>query len=320
MIIFLYASIFIIGIAILYFVEQWLVDSLIQIARFLKWKKFVLAFFTIALGASLTNFFVGISSAIHGYPILSFGDVLGGNVIDLTLAVAIAALFSKRGIPAGSKTIQTSLYFTVAAAVMPILLIFDGLLSRADGIILIFFFLMYFAWVFSKRSRFQERYDHTIGDPAKEFKKFLKNVGKTAIGFLLVLAAADAIVRSSVFFSLTIGIPLELVGLFIIGVGNAIPETYFAVLSARRNEEWLILGNLMGSVVIAATLVIGVVAIIHPIQINDFSVFAVARFFLIMAAVFFFLFARSDKKITKREGFFLIAIYIAFIVAEAIIK
>jgi len=317
---FTYGGLFFLGIAILYFVEQWLIDSLVQIAKFLRWKKFILAFFTIAVGASISNFVVGVISALEGKPELSLGDVLGGNVVDMTLAVAVAAFFSKRGIPAGSKTIQSSLYFTAAAAVLPIIFILDGVLSRAEGVFLLIFFGLYFVWIFSKKRRFQESYQRSDKPVSEEFVLFLKNLGKSVVGFALVLFSAKAIVTSSLFFSDAIGIKIEIIGLLIIGLANAIPEMYFAVISARRNEEWLILGNLMGSVVIAATLVIGTVAIINPIHVGDVSLFATARFFLIMAAIFFFIFAKTDRIISKREGVFLVLIYLSFLIAEIFVN
>ena len=67
------------------FASRWLVKALMSIARYLCWREFVVAFFTIALAASLPNLFVGIISAVRGVPELSFGDIIGGNVIDLTL-------------------------------------------------------------------------------------------------------------------------------------------------------------------------------------------------------------------------------------------
>jgi cation:H+ antiporter len=109
-----------------------------------------------AFVASFPNLFVGISSALHGIPELSFGDVVGGNLVDLTLSIGLAAMFAKKGIPAKSRTIQTTLFFTIIAAVLPLLLVYDHTLSRGDGFILILFFLLYVAWLFSNRERFSK--------------------------------------------------------------------------------------------------------------------------------------------------------------------
>jgi Ca2+/Na+ antiporter len=76
----------------------------------------------------------------------------------------------------------------------------------------------------------------------------------------------------------------------------------------------------MGSVVVPATLVLGTVAIICPIEIQDFSPFAIGRVFLIIAALFFFFFIKTDRKITKKEAMFLLGIYALFVLVEILSK
>ncbi len=104
------------------------------------------------------------------------------------------------------------------------------------------------------------------------------------------------------------------------GLGNALPETYFAVISAKKGQTWMILGNLMGSVIVPATLVLGIVALICPIEIIDFSPFAIARFFLIISALFFLFFVRTGRKITRKEALFLLLIYIVFVATEILTR
>ena len=82
----------------------------------------------------------------------------------------------------------------------------------------------------------------------------------------------------------------------------------------------MILGNLMGSVIVCATLVLGLVAIIAPFQINDFSPFFIARIFMITAVIFYLFIIRSGRKITKKEGLILISIYILFLLTEIFLK
>lgn len=314
-----YVLIFLACCLVLYFSGEWIIRGLMRIARFLGWKEFVVAFFVMAFAASLPNLFVGISSALHAIPELSFGEVVGGNVVDLTLVIALVALITK-GLPAESRMVQTSSIFTIVIAILPLLLILDGTLSRGDGMILILTFGFYIFWLFSKKERFTKIY-HTHKIPVlKEFNLFLKDLGKVIFGVILLLLAAEGIVRSASFFAEVFNLPLVLIGILIVGLGNALPEFYFAIALAKKGETWMILGNLMGAVIVPATLVLGIVALIHPIVIIDFSALAVARFFLIIAALFFLLFIRTGQKITKKEALFLLGIYITFVTVEILIK
>ena len=310
-----YALIFLICCTLLYFSGEWVVSGLMRIARFLGWREFVVAFFVMAFAGTIPNLFVGISSAFHKIPQLSFGDVVGGNVVDLTLAVALAALIAK-GLPAESRTVQTTSVFTIVVAILPLLLILDGTLGRGDGMILILAFAFYMSWLFSKKERFTMIYEANKIPIVKEFKIFIKDLGKAILGVMLLLLAAEGIVRSASFFAESLNLSLAFIGILIVGLGNALPETYFAIASARRGETWMILGDLMGAVIFPATLVLGIVALICPIKIADFSPFAIARFFLIISALFFLFFVRTGRKISKKEAFFLLGIYLLFLLVE----
>lgn len=316
-----YIFILIISGILLYFSGEWVVGGLMRMARFLGWREFVVAFFVMAFAASLPNLFVGITSALQEIPQLSFGDVAGNNLVALTLAVALAILFAKgREIPAESRTVQTTSIFTIVAAILPLLLILDGNLSRIDGILLICLFIFYIFWLFSKQERFTKIYDEHKISIVKEFKIFIKDLGKVILGIILLILAAQGIVASAQFFAQSFTVSIILIGVLITGLGSALPEVYFAIASARRGETWMILGDLMGAVIVPATLVLGIVALICPIAKTDFSPLVIARFFLIISALFFLFFVRTDRKITKKEALFLLGIYITFVLVEILTK
>ena len=318
-----YSLLFLFCCLLLYFSGDWVVGGLMRTARFLGWKEFVVAFFVMAFAASLPNFFVGITSALKGIPELSFGDIAGNNLVALTLAVGLAALFAKKGIPAESRAIQTTSVFTLAAAILPLILIWDGELSRPDGGILILFFLFYLFWLFSKKERFTKIYNEYNEREiliVKDFKNFLRDIIKVLSGIFFLIIAAQGIVASAQFFARTFDFPLIMVGVLITGLGSALPEIYFAVISARKDEGWMILGNLMGAVIVPATLVLGIITLICPIKIVDFSPFVIARIFLIISTLFFFFFIKTDRHLTKKEAFILMGIYIIFILVEILTK
>jgi len=311
----LYIFIFIASCLILFWAGRELVTALERMARFLDLREFVVAFFVMAIAGAIPNFFVGISSIRHGIPQLSFGDIVGGNVVDLTIAVALAALVAK-GLPAQSRTVQTTSIFTICIAILPLVLILDGVLGRGDGILLISTFVFYTAWLFSKKERFTRIYDNDKAPLVKGFRVFMRDLGKIILGVIILSLAAEGIIVSAALLAENLNLSLALIGILIVGLGNALPETYFAIASARAGDTWMILGNLMGSVIIPSTLVLGMVALISPIEIVDFSPFAIGRFFLIIAAVFFLYFIRTERKITKREAMLLLLIYVIFVISE----
>ncbi len=136
----------------------------------------------------------------------------------------------------------------------------------------------------------------------------------------MLSAGGQGIVKSATFFYQEFNLPLGLLGMFVVAIGTCLPETFFSLHAARKGQDWMILGNQMGNVAITSTFILGIVSLISPIKIYDFSPFAIARIFLIIAAISFFFFLKTGQKITKREGLFLIGIYIAFLIVEIITR
>ncbi len=315
----LYLAIFAFSCLILYWSGEILVDNLIKISKFIGLTEFVVAFFVMAFAASLPNFFVGITSALQGVPELSLGDIFGNNMAALTLAVFFAVVFAPgREVKAGGETIQISIWVTALVAVLPLILLADHVISRSDGVILIIAFLIYVLWLLSKKERFSKVYNHQnkiLKEPTfTSLRVIMYSVFLVFLGVVLLLLAAQGIVVSAEFFALFLGLPLVLIGFLIVGLGGALPEVYFSFVSARRGETALILGNIMGSVIFPATLVLGLVALVRPIVISDINFLFFSRLFLIIASVMFLFAARSQRKVVLWEAIVLAVIYLLFMV------
>lgn len=314
-------TIFIAACFILSWLSSKFIKTLTEVAKYLKWREFIVAFFVMGFASSLPNLFVDLNAAFRGLQQISFGDIMGGNLVDLTLAMSIAVLMSRRFISTKSKMVQSSAVMTIIMAILPwILVLRTGGLDRLDGTILILCFFAYAWWLFSEDSRFKKVYSDKPNHSVFKRFFFIWDLVKLIIILIVLLAASYAVIYSAQYFSQSLGVSLGLVGLLIVGLGNCFPETYFAIISARKEENWIVLGDMMASVIVCGTLVLGIVALVAPFQIRDFSPFLTARIFMLIASVFYLLFITSGKKLTKKEGLFLLLIYIVFLLTEIFIK
>jgi len=106
---------------LLYIAGEFIVAALLKLSRYFRVTEFIVAFFVMAFAATLPNLFVGITSALQGIPELSFGDIMGNNMIALTLAVAAGILFApKRELPLENQTIQDTTFLTSLSAILPL--------------------------------------------------------------------------------------------------------------------------------------------------------------------------------------------------------
>jgi cation:H+ antiporter len=304
----------------MYYAGNWIVESLARLAKILRWKEFVVAFLIMAMAATLPNLFLALVAVLNGVPELSLGDVMGGNVVDMTLTIALAVFFSKKGIDARGEVVQTSLMFTSIAAIMPLVLILDGSLSRIDGVVLLVFFFAYLYWLLSKKERFSVIYSGHSVNVGKNMGLITRESAKIFLSSLVLIGVAQAIIVLAEDFSASFMIPLSLVGILIVGLGNSMPEIYFSITAARANKTKMILGDVMGAIILPGTLVLGLVALLSPFSVDGATMFLASRYFLLIAAILFFVCIKTDQRVTKREGLLLLTVYIAFLITEIFVK
>ncbi len=317
---FLHIAVFILSCLAIIIASRWVIGAMGRATRALGWKEFVVAFFAASVGAVLPELFIGVRSAIEGVPELAFGNIIGQNLILFTFSAGICAIVLKE-IPVYSKTVRAGAGFALLAVILPFVLVYNGELSRIDGLILISVFILYVRWLFKDEDRFIKHYkEDDQGDKTpKTLWGISKDVAIVITSFLLIIFAAEGIISSAGEFSVAIGIPIGMVGIFFVGAGVALPETFFAVRLAMQGHSWMILGGLTGAIAISSTFVLGVVALINPIIINDFEPYTIARFFLILSGISFWFFVTTHNVLTRREAIFLFIIYILFILFEFVI-
>jgi cation:H+ antiporter len=314
-------AIFIASVFVLSWLSSRFVATLVDIAKYLRWREFIVAFFVMGFAASLPNLFVDLNAAFHGLQQISFGDIMGGNLIDLSFAMAIVVLLSRKFISTESKMVQSSAIFTTIVAVLPwILVLRTGGLDRIDGAILILAFFAYAFWLFSKDGRFKKVYENEGARNITKKSGFIWDIVKIIVILVTLLAASYAVIYTAQYFATALNVSLALVGVLIVALGNCFPEIYFGIISARKEENWVVLGDMMASVIVCATLVLGIVAFAAPFKIKDFSPFFIARIFMIISCILYLFFIASGKKITKKEGLLLLFVYIIFLLTEIFIK
>jgi len=135
-----------------------------------------------------------------------------------------------------------------------------------------------------------------------------------------LLLGAWGVVESAKLIAKELYLPLTLIGIILVAIGTSLPELVFGVRAVIAKHEGLSLGNLIGSVVVNSTFILGLVAVINPIKIENFNVIYVGGAFMVMAILIANLFIATKEKISWKEGLFLIIFYLAFLVAEFLLK
>ncbi|MBI4146267.1 sodium:calcium antiporter [Candidatus Woesearchaeota archaeon] len=297
--------VFLVGCIVLVKSSDYAVRSIAHIARSLRMTEFVTSFIMVALVSALPETFISIIAAIKGDPSIGIGTLLGSNIADLTLILGLVAL-AGHPLTVHSSIIKKDMYF-VGLTTLPIILGLDGTLGRIDAAILLISGITFMIVLLSEREYFHKSY--------KDGNHFIKNTLIFILSAALMLAAATAIVTSSHTLAINIGIPAMIIGLVLIALGTTLPEFTFSLQSIRKGHSSLAIGDLLGVVVVDATIITGITALIQPVTLNLFLL-SIVGVFTAIAAVFALMFMRTDETINKNEAITLILFYIAFVVVQ----
>lgn len=268
---------------------------------------YVIGFVVVTLISLLPETLISINSALSGIPSFGLGMLFGSNVADLTLVLAIAAFTSKNGIGVEQKVLRHNRLYPVAVA-FPIFFGLDGYYSRLDGA-----FLITAGLLFHYRT-FRRNYQGVEKRVPRGTDYYLNVLGLLA-GMLALMIGAHYTVRFGVTLAEAAGISPLLVGMLVVGLGTTLPELCFSVRAMRHGGAGLALGNVLGTVISDATVVVGLIAMISPFSFPSQMV-SITAMFMVLAAVILLCFLRTGKILTKRESVVLVLFYIIFVATE----
>lgn len=298
------------------------VISLRRISESTKTGVYALTAILLALGTSLPEMFVAITSALEGVSNLSFGNVLGANIANISLIAGLAGLVVGR-VQVHGGYLKRDVGIALVAGVIPLVLTFDGLLSRIDGLILITIYGSY------ATNLFNERYLEIAEQQKKEglinrfFRKLTDKIeignkkvyGKLMLGITMLLVSADIIVKIAQYLATEANLPVFLIGLIVLSVGTTLPEIAFSFRSLEDHEPMMFFGNILGSVIANSTIVLGIAAVITPIRIVAFDGFFKAAIFFLLIFLLFWFFIRSKHRLDRWETGLLLVMYLSFVIS-----
>ncbi|MBN2203003.1 MAG: sodium:calcium antiporter [Candidatus Aenigmarchaeota archaeon] len=292
---------------------HFVVKSLIKVARFYHLREFVVGFVLMAVMTSMPELFVGIMSALSGFSGISLGDILGANIVNLTIVVGITSLLGKR-IKIESEIEKRDVFYTALIAMLPIFLFIDNGLSRFDGILLVGSFFLYLFRLISQRSHFRKIMADHISRKMME-----KEVVLFVFSLFVLLLSARFVVEFAIPLVSELSLSPLLIGLTIVSIGTTLPELFFNTNSVLKGHYGMAMGDLLGSVVANSSLVLGIVCIISPIEASIIS-FTIASGFLALVLTLFIIFSKTEREITWKEGVVLLMLYFVFVITSLIFR
>lgn len=302
------------------------VDGSSNIAKLLKVPSIIIGLTVVALGTSLPEASVSISSAVAGQNALAISNVVGSNIFNTLVVLGASALIKpvKVQIDSVKKEIPFSILCTIALLCSLILgagtaIAAEGgeemttyTLGRIGGAVLLAFFAFYMYWQIS--SALKARKAGEIEEEEDDGKKIspVKSVIFIIIGVAAIILGGNLVVNGASTVAEKLGMSQTLIGMTIVAVGTSLPELVTSMVAAKKGESDLALGNAIGSNIFNIVFILGSSALISPMTVDILAVIDTIAVIAISALVLAF--SATGKKISRTEGGIMVASYIAYLV------
>lgn len=326
----------VIGLLLLVWSADKFVDGAVGIAKFCGMSTLLIGMVIVGFGTSAPEMVVSALSAIQGNPELALGNAYGSNIANIALILGVTAVIMP--VLVKRDALRRDMPVLIAVTVLSVVLLLDGNVSRMDGVIL----LLVFAGVMAFNIWSELRATKKAGDASVDAECEAAN-GETALsigrsvfwlvlGLVLLVASSRALVWGACNIARSLGVSDLLIGLTIVAVGTSLPELASSIAAARKGEDDLAFGNIVGSNLFNTLAVVGIAATISPMHAFDANVLARDLPVMAVLTVLLLLFGLPTRiskigpdgkrigRINRIEGsVFLVAYigYLAFLIVQA---
>lgn len=300
------------------------VDGSSSLAAIFKVPSVIIGLTIVAMGTSAPELAVSTSAAIKGSNEIALSNVVGSNLFNLLMVLGVCALIMP--VPIDNVIRKRDFPFSIITTILLFAALGVGMLghvnlgtlkmtdnvatvSRPIGIVALLVFIGYIAMLIISAKK-----NKAEGEPVKTMSP-LKSVLFILFGVALIIAGGQFVVNSAKYIAAAFGMSETLIGLTIVAVGTSLPELVTSVVAARKGENGLAVGNVVGSNIFNLLMILGVSASLHPIPVNFASMIDFA--ILIAVSVVVYLFSLT-KHINRGEGIVMILMYVATVVFAAL--
>lgn len=280
------------------------VDGSSSIAGILKIPSVIIGLTIVAMGTSAPEAAVSINAGLAGNSDISLGNIVGSNIFNLLIVIGACAVI----FPAASNEdiLKRDLWWNIGVSALLFVLIINGGISRAEGLILLAVFLFYLGLML--RSALQNRVEET----PKDLLPLWKSILYVVFGLAAVVFGGDMVVDNASMIAKAWGMSDTLVGLTIVAIGTSLPELVTSITASKKGDSGIALGNAVGSCLFNVLFILGIASTLTPI--NAVPELIIDAVILIAVTILILIVAKTGKKTNRLEGIICVAAYIIYTV------
>lgn len=280
-------------------------DGAAAIARKMNIPEIVIGLTIVAMGTSAPELFTSVVSALKGSTGLALGNIVGSNIFNSLLIVGAAAAVAP--IPISQVTIVKDIPFALVSSLLLTAVCLDGNLTRLDSLLLLIGFALFLVYTL------QMARNGTTEDSKSETSQALwKNILFIIIGLACLIVGSNLFVNGASTVAEQLGISDAIIGLTIVAGGTSLPELATSIISARKGQSGIAIGNVVGSNVFNILAILGITGFISPMR-NLGGITTIDFTMLILSIILVWAMSFTKHKIERWEGFTLIGIFALYL-------
>ena len=298
-----------VGLGLVVLGADWLVNGASSIARRAGISEFVIGLTIVGFGTSCPELVVSLSGAIEGNSDISVGNVVGSNIFNVLFILGLTAMVLPVGMTDKNRRIDIPI--TLCVTILLIILGITGsmsgpVISRWEGVLMLLVFSVYLFYCFKSDSKdeFSETQRATLS--------ITKSIALTLTGLAGLIFGGDLFVDSATALARQIGVSDKFIAVTILAGGTSLPELATSLVAAIKGKEQLALGNILGSNVFNAMMILGLSSVITPLSFASMTIVDIIT--LVLSAVLLLIWAYTGRKnrIDRREGAAMLLCYVAY--------
>lgn len=301
-----------VGIVLVLWGADRLTDGAVAVAEKMKMPQIVIGLTIVAMGTSMPEFCVSLVSALKGTTDLAVGNIVGSNIFNTLLIVGVSAWVAPMTIL--KSTVRKDIPFALFASVILLIMCLDGNISRLDAGILFVLFLV-FMYVTLKGAKTKDDDTTARTDSIEDNKKPMAtwlSIVWIIVGLACLIGGSNLFVEGATKVAEHIGVSEAVIGLTIVAGGTSLPELATSVVSARKGNSGIAIGNVLGSNVFNILAILGVTGVITPMHLQGITMLDLSM--MVVSTLLVWLFSFTKYKIARWEGIVLTIVFIGYMV------
>ena len=303
-----------IGLVLLVWSADRFVDGASAVAHHCSMPPLLVGMLIVGFGTSAPELVVSVFAALDGSPALALGNAWGSNILNTSLILGVTAVILPIAVRSG--ILRKELPILMAATALTAVLVWDSVLTRTDSLLLLTVFAVLIVWSIVA-ARGQARDTLAVGMASglsQSAMPLARALTWLALGLLVLVVSSRLLVWGAVAIAQTLGVSDAVIGLTVVAIGTSLPELASCIAAARKGEDDIALGNVLGSSLFNTLAVVGLAGAIAPMDIEPALL---ARDLPVMAGLTVLLFVmgwgfKGPGRINRMEGSLLVLVYFAY--------